>query len=374
MLIGFDGSRAFLKDRTGTENYSYQLLLNLSKIDTKNQYLVYLRPGVEVKKGDWPENFRFKTINFPRLWTQLGLSLATFTGSLDVLFVPAHTLPLIRRPSLKTVMTVHDLGAEYLPKTHQLKQRLYLGLITKVQLKSAAKLIAVSKATKEDLIKRVGVKPQKIEVIYEAVEKNLFKPSKNDPLLNILNKFDLKKEKYFVFIGTVQPRKNLVRLIQAFARVLSEVEGSDLKLVIAGSRGWLSDQIYREPERLGIKSRVKFLGRVTDEEAASLLTGAVALTFPSLFEGFGLPILEAFACHCPVITSSVSSMPEVAGEAALLVDPLNLTEITGAMNKITDPNTRQTLINKGLKQLKNFSWEKTAKGTLEVLEGVKNGG
>lgn len=370
MRIGFDGSRAFSENRTGTENYSYQLLLHLAKIDTENNYLVYLRPGQAVKKGDWPDNFAFKTLNFPRLWTQLGLSLATLIDPIDILFVSAHTLPLLRKPGLKTVMTVHDLGAEYLPAAHQLKQKLYLSFITQVQLKSATKLIAVSKATKDDLVKRVGLKPEKIEVIYEAVEKNVFKSLKNDSLLNLLNKFDVKKEKYFIFIGTVQPRKNLLMLIQAFAR---EFEGSDLKLLIAGSKGWLSDEIYQEPKNLGIESQVKFLGRVTDEEAVGLLSGAIALTFPSLFEGFGLPILEAFACHCPVITSNTSSMPEVAGDSAILVDPLNTSEISDAMMKITDKKVRERLIEKGLKQLEKFSWEKAAEETLKVLKEAANG-
>src|SRR3989338_9819306 len=174
MIIGFDGSRAFSKKRTGTENYSYQLLKSLSTIDKKNQYIVYLRPGVEVGES-WSENLTFKVISWSRLWTQGGLVIQTFIDDLDVLFVPSHTLPIIRRPGLKTVMTVHDLGAEYLPKMHQLKQQLYLKYITKYQLRSATKLIAVSKATKEDLIKKVGVDEKKISVVYEGVGQEKFK-------------------------------------------------------------------------------------------------------------------------------------------------------------------------------------------------------
>jgi len=117
MVIGFDGSRAFIKNRTGTENYSYQLLLHLSKIDDKNTYLVYLRPGNEFNQEDWPANFKFKLINYKRFWTQIGLALETFKQKVDVLFVSAHTLPLTRKPGLKTVMTVHDLGAQFLPQT-----------------------------------------------------------------------------------------------------------------------------------------------------------------------------------------------------------------------------------------------------------------
>ena len=155
MVIGFDGSRAFSGKRTGTENYSYQLLKALGKIDHRNEYIVYVRPQAE--EGVWPNNFQFKVINFPRLWTQVGLALHTFTDKLNVLFVPSHTLPLIRRPGLKTVVTVHDLGSEYLPDMHQFKQKLYLGFMQKYQLQTASKIIAVSKATKMDLIKKKGI-------------------------------------------------------------------------------------------------------------------------------------------------------------------------------------------------------------------------
>src|SRR3990167_1162494 len=172
MIIGFDGSRAFNKHKTGTENYSFQLLQHLSKIDTENNYVIYIRPGFEIEKG-WPGNFKFKVLNFKLLWTQVGLALSTFTDKLDVLFVPSHTLPLIRKPGLKTVVTVHDLGAEYLPGLHQLKQVLYLKLMTHYQLKSAEKIIAVSKATKEDLVKKIGIRSGKIKVVYEGIAKQL---------------------------------------------------------------------------------------------------------------------------------------------------------------------------------------------------------
>lgn len=400
MIIGFDGSRAFSKERTGTENYSYQLLLHLAKIDRENTYIVYLRPGV-IPKGapgsvsrstpsavsGWPSNFSFKVIDYPRLWTQLGLALQTFRDPLDVLFVPSHTLPLIRRPGLKTVMTVHDLGAEYLPKMHQLKQRLYLGFITKVQLKGATKLIAVSKATKEDLIKKVGVDSKRVEVVYEAVNTEIFKPVNSVTLRNVLRKFDIEKENYFLFVGTIQPRKNLERLIRAFQSVIlrtkSEesltnvrnnrddrrgVQNDDLKLILAGGKGWLSEQIFELPKKLGIEDKVKFLGRVSDEELSALLTGARALVFPSLFEGFGLPILESFACNCPVLTSKLSSMPEVGGEAAVYVDPYQVESINEGMKKIKNKELRIKLIKKGKEQLKKFSWEKAARETLRVLE------
>lgn len=366
MVVGFDGSRAFTKNRTGTENYSYQILLHLAKIDRKNNYLVFLRPGIEIDHK-WPDNFKFIVIDFKRLWTQVGLALQTFKEPLDVLFVPAHTLPIIRKPGLKTVVTVHDLGSEYLPKTHQLKQRLYLSFMQKAQLRRATKLIAVSNATKLDLVKKVGIDQKKIGVVYEGFDKNLFKQMRVDTLVNSLRQFNLKPKSYFLFIGTVQPRKNIERLIRAFANISKSLS---YDLVIAGSKGWLSDEIYKLPKNLGIESRVKFLGYVDDKSLPVLYSGAIALTFPSLFEGFGLPIIEAQACGCPVITSNVSSMAEVAGHGAILVDPYDTSDIVKGMEEVINNERRKMVIKAGRENIKRFSWEKAARETLKVLEEV----
>jgi glycosyltransferase involved in cell wall biosynthesis len=386
MIIGFDGSRAFVKGRTGTENYSYQLLLHLAQIDNKNEYLVYLRPGSRVE-GEWPSNFKFKILNFKRLWTQLGLSKATFQDPLDILFVPAHTLPMVIRKGLKTVMTVHDLGAEYLPQMHQLKQRAYLNWMTHTQLKNATKLIAVSEATKKDIIKKVGVDPKRIEVIYEGVNLEVFKPVKEDTLVNALSKFDINIGSYFLFIGTIQPRKNLERLIEAYDSYYGPFNEVP-KLVLAGNKGWLSDDIYKLVELLDLTEKVKFLGRVSDEELASLYSGAIALVYPSLFEGFGLPILEAQACECPVVTSNISSLPEIAGDSAILVDPYDINSISWGMEQFlkrtskedkdysktvifeANGTKRKEFIKRGLTNIKRFSWEKAARETLELFENL----
>lgn len=384
MVIGFDGSRAFYPGRTGTENYSYSVLYHLSKIDSKNQYLVYLRPGCQVEPKDWPDNFKFKLINFSKVWTQSGLAFQTFTDKLDILFVSAHTYPIIRKPGIKIVMTVHDLGAEYLGGLHNLKQRLYLKAVTKFQLKSATHLIAVSNTTKQDLINQAEVNPKKITIIYEGYNKSLYKPLKNDQIINTLKSFGIEKENYYLFVGTIQPRKNLERLITAFANVNKQVLGYDNKelytspsaqsdnliLVLVGKKGWLSDQIYALPAKLGIEDKVRFLGYVPDNDLPGLYSGAKALLFPSLYEGFGLPVLEAFACKCPVLTSNISSLPEVAGDAAVLVDPESIEDITLGIEKVSNKAVTKELVKKGFKRKAQFSWEKCARETLEVLEKV----
>lgn len=408
MKIGFDASRAFTKNRTGTENYSFQILHNLSLIDHTNTYFVYCRPKTisnitlasqgSTLRG-WPDNFKFIIIPYPRLWTQVGLARQTFFDKLDILFIPAHTLPLIKKPGLKTMVTVHDLGAEYLPQTHQLKQRLYLKLMTDFQLKSATHLIAVSQATKDDLIKKVGIPEKKISVVYEGYDQEKFKVQSSNPIKSgskfkidqTLKEYHLQPKSYFLFVGTIQPRKNLERLILAFSkyssskvspkadgveklsnsnssRFASAHSNNNIQLVLAGSKGWLSDEIYELPKKLGIENQVKFLGYVPDEKLPALYSGAKAFLFPSLFEGFGIPILEAFASGCPVLTSNISSMPEVAGNAAVLVDPYSVDDIAQGMEKITDKKLSYSFIKKGQSQVKKFSWEKAAKKTLQVLE------
>lgn len=367
MNIGFDASRAFIGNKTGTENYSFQILKHLVQTDHTNNYYVYTRPGAI------HESPLHITIPYPRLWTQVGLAKQTFKDKLDVLFIPAHTIPLIRKPGLKTVVTVHDLGAEYLPKAHQLKQRLYLNLMTHHQLKSATHIIAVSKATKEDLIKKIGIPEKKISVVYEGFDKELFKPVNGDTLNTILKQFGLKNQEYFLFVGTIQPRKNLTHLITAYAHFLNQKPlihntNPSPQLVLAGGKGWLSDEIYELPKKLGIEDHVKFLGYVPDEKLPALYSGAKAFLFPSLFEGFGLPILEAMACGCPVLTSNTSSLPEVAGKAALLVDPYSVEDIAKGIERIMSEELRVKSVKAGFEQVKKFSWEKAARETLSVLE------
>ncbi len=370
MTIGIDGSRAFTQSKTGTENYSYQLLKNIASIDTQNHYLIYIQkyqiPNTKYK--EWPGNFEFKVIDLPKLWTQAGLALRTFIDPIDVLFVPSHTLPLVRRPGLRTVITVHDLGAEYLPAMHQLKQVLYLRLMTRYQLKTASRIIAVSEATKTDLVKRIRIAKSKIDVVHEGVDKSVFKKLSNDVLSNILNKHKLQKNKYFIFVGTIQRRKNLERIIKAFAEFAKNNER--YQLVLVGGKGWDSESIYVLPKELGVEQRVKFFGRISDEDLVGLYNGATALVYPSLFEGFGLPIIEAFSCSCPVITSNRSSMPEVAGKAAILVDPYNIEGIKDAMGQLASRDIfRSSLIKKGIIRSSNFDWKGAAMKTLKVILG-----
>lgn len=370
MNIGFDASRAFVEESTGTENYSRQLLHEMLSFDTENKYYVYTRIPREKIKYEFSRNAEVVFIDQPFLWTQFGLAKRTFQDPIDVLFVPAHTLPLIRRPNLPTIMTVHDLGSEYLPASHQLKQQLYLKFITKYQLQTASHLIAVSESTKKDLIAKTKVKAANVSVIYEGV--NFIPESIPSEIQSqqTLRKFELKADKYFLFVGTIQPRKNLVRLIEAFSLFLIENRSEEqINLVIAGKLGWDYDEILDLPKRLGIEKRIKFVGRVSDDELKALYQNCLALTYPSLFEGFGLPILESYFFGKPVLTSNTSSMPEIAGKGAILVKPTAVNDIMRAMQILyTDKEKRSDLVRHGKEQIKKFSWSEAAKATINVLE------
>ncbi|HEY4694993.1 MAG TPA: glycosyltransferase family 1 protein [Candidatus Nanoarchaeia archaeon] len=365
MHVGIDASRIALTERTGTENYSLNLIEAIKQVDKTNKYTLYF--------NNLPQYFEISQTNFvtryiplPRFWTQARLALECLIKPPDILFVPAHTLPLIHRPGLKTVVTIHDLGSEFLAEHHQFPQKLYLNASTRFAVSFATVIIAVSNSTKKDLVKRFGADPKKIKVIYEAVDQNFFSTRDRAEVSGVKLKYGLRRP-YLLFVGTVQPRKNLELLIEAF----SQTEIRNLDLVIAGKPGWLYEDIYKAPVKFGIDSRVKFLGFVGDDDLPALYSGALAFVLPSLFEGFGLPVLEAMSCGTPVIASRRSSLPEVVGEAGLLFNPRSKKELIAALLKVArDENLRRELIVAGRQQVKKFSWEKAARETVALFEKI----
>lgn len=368
MHIGIDASRIALTERTGTENYTYNLIEALKRVDKVNKYTLYfnkLPQYFEINQ----QNVSSRYIPAPRFWTQIRLLSEVMINPPDVLFIPAHTLPLIRRARVKTVVTIHDLGSEFLPEHHQFPQKLYLNWSTKFAVKHADALIAVSESTKIDLVKKLSCDPKKIEVIYEGIDKGFFYPRPLEEQNKARSHFGLTKP-YLLFVGTVQPRKNLEFLIEAFA----ETKQDKLDLLIAGKPGWLYEEIYNAPKRLGVEGKVKFLGYVDLQLLPSLYSGATALVFPSLYEGFGLPLLEALACGCPVIAANSSSIPEVVGEAGLLFKPNDKKDLVKKIKLlIKDNKLSSALVKKGQVQLKKFDWEVTARQTIKLFEKVYSG-
>jgi len=379
MLIGIDASRAVAAHPTGTEVYSQRLIQALLVSNVPHQFRLYFRcPPAE---GAFP-GADVRVIPFPRLWTHARLSWEMIRHPPDALFVPAHVLPLVHpRASL---VTVHDLGYLHFPETHPRLQRLYLDLSTRWNVHAAAHVLADSQATKADLVTHYGTLPERITVAYPGCDETLTPVHDPAAIEAVKARYSISGD-YFLYLGTIQPRKNLIRLVQAFAQSpipnpqlgVSAAEPSPIHLVLAGKRGWLYDDIFAEVRRLGlegpalsgVEGRVLFPGYVPKEDKDALLSGALAFVFPSLYEGFGLPVLEAQACGCPVITSDTSSLSEVAGDAALLVDPSDTSAIAEGMQRIaTHPALRESLIERGLANARRFSWASCAQTVLSVIE------
>ncbi len=371
LTIGIDASRAISPHPTGTENYSVQVIRHLLPLGDNTHYRLYLPrlpgelPGRLGVPGLPPRRIEWRVIPFPRLWTHVRLSGEMLTHPPDVLFVPSHVLPVVRPK--RSVVTIHDLGYLRFPEAHTWWQRLYLRLSTIWNARTADEVTVISHATADDLVREYGVSRRKIHVIYPGLDEvvHYVPPEERGP---ILARYSLVGVRYILCLGTVQPRKNLMRLLQAYSRL---PQRGDVKLVLVGKRGWLAGPILREVERLGLGDDVIFTGYVPEGHKAELVSGAVALAFVSLYEGFGFPLLEAQACRVPVLASNTSSLPEIAGESALLVDPLDVGAIADGLARILeDEGLREELVERGLENIRRFSWDRTAREMFQVLTGA----
>lgn len=367
MIIGIDASRATSATPTGTEIYSRELIRALLAMDHKNRYRLYLRE--EISRDFFaPDVSRIphhelRVIPFPRLWTHLRLSFEMLTHAPEVLWVPAHVLPPIH--PRRSIVTVHDLGHLHFPQAHPPLQRLYHTWSTRWNVRAAAHLFADSEATRDDLIQLLKVPLEKITVIYPAFDAELYQPVRDVSIIeNVRAKYRIGKD-YILSIGTIHPRKNYVRLIEAFGRLTNR----DCHLIIVGKRGWMFDSIFQKAQSLNLQSRISFLDYVSVSDLPALIGGARLLAFPSLHEGFGLPVLEAHACGTPVVCSMVSSLPEAAGDAALFFAPLDVDAIAGAIDRVlADAALRTKLIERGFDNLKRFSWQTSARRVLDVIQ------
>ena len=340
MLIGINARAAFKEPRTGVEEYTYQLINHLTILEEskRHRFILYSHKNLR-----WP---------LP-IWTQIRLAGEMAINPPDVLFIPVHVLPLIHPQN--SVVTIHGLEYEYYPEMYPWRHLKYLRWSTKYALKNARQIIAVSENTKRDLIKLYGGQPEKIEVIHHGYN---VRPLRSNKIVRPLRSNICP---FILFIGRLEVKKNIQGLIKAF-NLLKKKYQIPHKLILVGPRGY-------GYENSKFKNDVIEKGYISQEEKSQLLEKADLFVLPSFYEGFGMPILEAQAVGCPVITSNVSSMPEVAGQGALLIKPKNIEGIAEAMYKvISDKEFKKDLVTKGYENIKKFSWQKCAQETLKILE------
>jgi glycosyltransferase involved in cell wall biosynthesis len=358
MHIAIDASRTTAARVTGTERYALETLRALIRLNTDHDLTLYFRdaPPPDLLPGSM--RVRQRVIPLRRLWTHTRLAAAVAADRPDILWVPAHTLPLAF-PG-RAAVTVHDLGYKVFPEAHPPRQRRYLDWSTAHSARRAAVVFADSQATARDLTRFYGTPEAKIRVVYPGVDA----PPVGD-VAEVRARFRL-PERYFLFLGTLQPRKNIARIVQAYARWRSANPQEQAGLVLAGAQGWLYDPAWTA----GVDG-VTLTGFVDDADRGALYAGALALVFPSLYEGFGFPAVEAMACGTPVIASATSSLPELVGDAGLLVDPLDVEAIAARMGQISsDAALRRQLAARGPAQAARFTWEATARGILAGLEAA----
>lgn len=369
-LIGIDASRATRAQRTGTEAYAYHLIKELIGLAEARGHRLRLYFNEPPPSGLFPRsaNVDHEVLPARRLWTHLRLARALHRKSPDLFFTPAHVIPLsYGGPS---VATVHDLGFHFFPEAHTRFQTAYLRWSTGHNARRSKCVIADSEATCQDLSRFYGVPSSKIVVVYPGIDPHLAPVRDPQYVDRVCRQYGIETP-YLLYLGTLQPRKNLQRLIEAY--VQSDVRA---QLVLAGKAGWLSEPILQKISqyigRAGTTdaaSRIRLTGYVAEEDKAALLSGATALLYPSLYEGFGFPILEAQVCCTPVLCGDNSSQPEVAGDAALMVAADDTQAIaSGIQRLVQDEPLRARLVHDGKKNAERFSWKRSAEQVMDVLE------
>jgi glycosyltransferase involved in cell wall biosynthesis len=372
MIIGIDGNEANVEKRVGISEYAFQLLSHFAETKQKNiKFMVYLKDKPLAHLPPKNDNWHYNVFGPKKLWTQFALPFSLYLTAKkpDVFLSLTHYAP--RFSPVPTVVSVMDLSYLYFPEMFTKADLLQLRSWTAYSVKKAKKVLTISNSSRDDIIKEYNLSQEKVVVTHLGIKDAISLTPHIYSMTTLKAKYTI-SDNYILFVGTLQPRKNIVRLIKAFAKVVkSEKSPKDLQLVIVGRKGWLYEEILEAPKELGIEDKVKFLENVEDEELPLFYKNALCYVLPSLYEGFGLPVLEAMQQGCPVITSNVSSLPEAGGDAALYVDPENVGDIADKIIQlIKNDKLRKELIEKGREQVKRFSWEKTAKETLAVLEEV----
>ena len=383
MLIGVDGNEANVKNRVGSGQYTYELLKQFAR-SKNHQFEIYLKSKPEKDLPKTTKNFKYKVFGPKKFWTQFALPLKlTFGKKPNVFFSPAHYGP--RFTAVPYVVTIHDLSYIHFPQLFKKNDLYQLNNWSKYSIEKSARIIVPSASTKSDVVKNYQIEESKITVTYEGYDKSRFKPQSGSVVEKAKLKYKIKGD-YIIAVGTLQPRKNLERLIEAFASIVNssqltvntyknsvnrEPSTQNLKLVIVGKLGWLYGPIFAKVKALGIQKNVVFTDFVPDADLPALVSGAKLYINPSLWEGFGIPVIEAQACGVPVVVSNTSSLPEIVGDTGILIDPEKVESIAEGIEKVLSSHkTNFDLVKKGLENSRRFSWETCASETLKVLESA----
>lgn len=379
MRIGIDYTSA-VHQQAGIGRYTRDLVAALARLPREHEYVLFVAgragrdagPGSPGSASEMPDSFRIARVPLSQrfwsaLWHRLHIPLPVdlFTGPVGVFHSPDYVLPPLRQG--KKVVTIHDLSFLRYPEGAEPSLRQYLGRAVPDAAGRADLILADSQNTRRDVIELLGAPEEKVEVLYPGVSEE-FKPIDDQELLDKVRRMYGLSFPFILSVGTIEPRKNLVRLIDAYAALRASADVSH-KLVIAGRKGWLYEDVFRRVEELSLEKEVIFLGFVAEEDLPPLYNLAQVLVFPSLYEGFGLPPLEAMACGTPVIASCSSSLPEVVGEAGLMVSARDAEALRQTMSEVLDePTLREDLVRKGLRQARRFKWETAAKRMVAIYD------
>lgn len=368
MRIGID-ARLVHYHQAGIGQYILRLTDALASLDRENEYYLFQSRKDRTRLVQAP-NFHRRVLWTPshHRFERLAMSAEMLPHPLDVFHSPDFIPPrAMRAPN---VITVHDLAFLLYPRFLTPDAARYYGQIDPAS-RSAAHIIAVSQSTKRDVTRLLGVPEDKVSVIYEAANTSARRLDPGEARRHVQVKYGI-AENFILFVSTIEPRKNLPTLLAAYSKLLDTYKNT-APLVVAGHKGWLTEEVDQAIEKFKLGSKVCFLGTVPNEELVYLYNAARVFAMPSFYEGFGLPPLEAMASGTPVVVSNVSSLPEVVGDAGLLIDPNDVEAWTVALHRVlTDDTLHAELSAKGLKRATNFSWERAARETLTVYRKVAN--
>jgi len=371
MIIGIDGNEANIEKRVGVNTYAFEILWNLWKLQDEwkgiHKLIVFLKNEPQASLPKETDAFKYRVIKGGGMWILTKLMPSLFFGKpkCDAFFSPSHYIPPLA--PMKRYCSIMDLG--YLEFSGQFKKRDFwqLKVWSAISIFVSKAIFAISNSTKNDIVRHYPFARGKVHVTplaYDPEKFNMGIPEKD--VRRVRERYSIVSD-YVLYLGTLKPSKNLESLIDAFSIARKSLPG--IKLVIAGKKGWMYEDIFRKVKELGLENEVIFTDFVPENDKPALIKGAKVFVLPSFWEGFGLDVLNAMACGVPVVASDVGSLPEVVGDAGIMVDPKNVESIAKGISEVllASPTKYNSMSNEGLNQVKKFSWEKTARQTLDII-------